>query len=200
MQRDYSDGATFDWRILWSTEDDISDELLCQKEKYYIGKVKSISRIYNQTDGGIGMNGYKYNEDQLKDMSKRVSGSSNPMSKINLEQFKKMVKMFEQGCGNAEVAQEFGLHDRYVSLVRHKKRYQNWYKEYFPDYKPVSAKKFQFSASSKLTDKQVIEIFVKSQGGMSNVELGKCYNVDASTISNIKNRKTHKEVTKDLTV
>ena len=56
-------------------------------------------------------------------------GSSNSMSKVTESDVIFMYDMFKRGCNNQEVAEVFGLHSRYISLIRHGKRWRLLYSE-----------------------------------------------------------------------
>jgi hypothetical protein len=53
-------------------------------------------------------------------------------SKITNEQFVEMVNDFVNGMTNDDVGLKYGLHPRYVSLVRHKRRWQHLW-QMFPE-------------------------------------------------------------------
>lgn len=63
---------------------------------------------------------------------KKRFGDQNPMSKVSEEEVLRMYEMFQQGLCNECVAKETELHERYVSLVRHGKRWPHIYKGPFP--------------------------------------------------------------------
>lgn len=56
----------------------------------------------------------------------------------------------------------------------------------------------KINGASKLTIEQVREIFIRSNNGESNITLGKEFGVHPDQIGRIKNRKSWKDVTKDL--
>lgn len=56
-------------------------------------------------------------------------GSKNSMSKVTEEDVLCMYSMFSRGCNNEEVSLKFGLHSRYISLIRHGKRWKMLYSE-----------------------------------------------------------------------
>lgn len=198
MQSDFDKGFPIRSVILYETEDIISDEELCALEVKYIELEQSYSLGYNKTHGGIGLSGIKFTDEQIEKKSEAKSGSNHHNSKTSLQDFLDIVSKLNEGLSNTEIAEQYNLHPRYVSLIRNRKRYIKWFEKYAPDYKIVNADKFR-NSQRKLSDRQVVEIFNKSKRlKKSNIELSVEYNVDPSTISCIVNRKTFKEVTKDL--
>jgi len=55
---------------------------------------------------------------------KPSTGEKNGQSKLNNEEAKALILDLMAGMSNKEAAAKYGLHDRYVSLVRHKKRWK----------------------------------------------------------------------------
>jgi hypothetical protein len=48
----------------------------------------------------------------------------NSMAKLTREQAKEVIMLTLEGWSNDEIAKQYGLHSRYVSLIRHKKRWK----------------------------------------------------------------------------
>lgn len=188
MQEDYNNGGSIQYGVIVDFKKEVSDSFLCECEEFWIAKLKSYEEGYNKTIGGIGGKGMIYTDIQLKEKSLRVSGDKNPMSKLSLENFLDIVKMLESNKSNKEIAEKFNLHDRYISLIRNKKRYRQWFEEYAPDYKIVSGIAFQ-ATSKKLTDKNLFELKdIIINTNFTNVEIGKWYGVDPSTISRVRTK------------
>lgn len=53
------------------------------------------------------------------------SGEKNGMSKLTKEQVKSMILGFKDGLTNQEASDKYGVHPRYVSLIRHRKRWKS---------------------------------------------------------------------------
>lgn len=58
----------------------------------------------------------------------------------------------------------------------------------------------KINGSAKLTEEQVIEIFKRSHSGESNINLGKEFNIHPDQIGRIKNGRSWKNVTKNITL
>lgn len=192
MQESYNINPDFEFGVLVDYGKPISDTELCLAEMKWISQTKAYEEGWNQTFGGIGGSGMKYTEKQLQEKSERVSGDKNPMSKITLEDFLQIIKMLKSGANNMEISKAFNLNDRYVSLIRNKRRHKKWFKEYAPDYVIVSGKQFQ--THNKLSDKQKIEIKqIIQTTNETNVSIAKQYSVGPSTISRIRSKINREE-------
>lgn len=62
-----------------------------------------------------------------------LKGQDNSMAKVTEDQVLYAYEMFRNGSCNDCVAKELDLHTRYVSLLRHGKRWKYLFKEDFPD-------------------------------------------------------------------
>lgn len=58
-----------------------------------------------------------------------ISGEKNPQAKLTKDQARELILLTREGWTNDELGERFGLHSRYVSLIRHKKRWKNLWKE-----------------------------------------------------------------------
>jgi group I intron endonuclease len=68
----------FEWSILCKTD---SVSKLNALEKFYIAAHRKMGKVYNQTDGGDGTNGYKLSEESKTKMSKAKKGKYIPWNK-----------------------------------------------------------------------------------------------------------------------
>lgn len=97
------------------------------------------------------------------------------MSKLKDSDVLAMYDMFREGKSNLEVAAVFGVHDRYVSLIRHGKRFGHLY----------SKRQETFAnsmASAGLSYEQFVEVINSEE---SNLEIGKRLNISPSSISRL---------------
>lgn len=65
----------------------------------------------------------------MKVLKPQVSGEKNPMAKLTKDQVVEMIGMIFKGSTNDELGEKYGVHPRYVSLIRHKKRWKNVWNE-----------------------------------------------------------------------
>lgn len=77
---------------------------------------------------------YRVRHEEITDNSltfedTNVSGEKNPQAKLTRDQARELILLTRGGWSNVELGERFGLHSRYVSLIRHKKRWKNLWKE-----------------------------------------------------------------------
>lgn len=111
---------------------------------------------------------------------KRGEDSSN--AKVTKEDVLSMYVMFDQGLSNKQVGDLFDLHDRYVSLVRHGKRWGWLYKEVGKQY-PESR------TQMKLSYKQVEDAYILLELGLSNKDIGEIAGIEVSQVSRLRSGK-----------
>lgn len=58
------------------------------------------------------------------------SGEDNPTAKLSNDQAFNLFRDLELGLSNNELGNKYKLHPRYVSLIRHKRRWKNLWQEY----------------------------------------------------------------------
>lgn len=177
-----------EFKVICESENYTREEL-SDLEKYYIQKYNSYDNGYNRTLGGWGGSGMKFTPEQLQAKSDRVLGEKNPSCKITNEEFFQIVDCFKFGFSNEEIGEMWGFHPRYVSLIRHKKRYKRLWGQ-VKDYEPEVS--VDIHKCKKLTKTQFFEVidFLKDpELNMQNI--ADMYNVDRSTISRINSRKLY---------
>lgn len=158
-------------------------------EQKYVEKLDSFNNGYNDTLGGVGMWGYKYSDEQKENASIKMTGEDNPTSKLKNSEFYEIVDLFKKGYTNDEIADMYGLHSRYISLIRHKKRFKRLWNKI--DYTPKK--------STKGLEKRIIkyntylEIMAMFENGGKNLEVEEKYNLSSGTGSRLKNGKLYKD-------
>lgn len=100
------------------------------------------------------------------------TGEINGMAKLTNDEYIGVAHMLSLGYDNDTIAEHWGLHSRYVSLVRHGRRWKEMYKHFGPFPKVV-----------KDTFKDKYEQFLKLKDTHRNKEIAIMLNVDASTVS-----------------
>jgi hypothetical protein len=120
-------------------------------------------------------------------------GSENSGSKLQLHQVLEMYKMFEEGKTNDEISEVFNLHSRYISLMRHGKRWQHIYNEYFNENNKVIKSCGNLKYPLDFSLKILKDTLDKTQ---TNTQIALKYGVDQSTICRIRLRKTWDEIWK----
>lgn len=109
-------------------------------------------------------------------------GSLNSMAKLTAEDFIVLCESLMEGATNDEIAQMFGIHPNYVSLIRHKKRWVSLFPSW---YKPTKS----LGNTGISLDKMVL-VYEDTLTTMSNKEIAVKWSLDPSTISRIRTRKT----------
>ncbi|WJJ55317.1 hypothetical protein QB910_000073 [Dabrowskivirus KKP3916] len=58
-----------------------------------------------------------------------MHGETNGMHKLSNDDAKRLILELEHGASNDYLGQKYGLHSRYVSLIRHKRRWEKLWRE-----------------------------------------------------------------------
>lgn len=114
-------------------------------------------------------------------LARGLKGEENPQAKLSEEDIKRMYGLFRVGYNNADIAKIFGVHDRYVSLIRHGKRWGHIYEGPFP-------KSFAYKTSLP----NLIEAMELLKSGMTNKEIADKTGIEASNISRLRHGKIWK--------
>lgn len=118
-------------------------------------------------------------------LTKIRQGEDVSTAKITEKQALEMYSMFEDGKTNEQVAEVTGLHSRYVSLVRHGRRWKKLYQQH--------GKKFDVSFTENVITIEVLkDILTLLHYGLTNKDISDATGVEVSQISRIRNRKTLK--------
>lgn len=112
-------------------------------------------------------------------------GEEHVSSKITKAEVLDIYDRFMLGYSNKEVAVLYGLHDRYISLLRHGKR---WSKEY-TEYGHVFPKSFTIHAGKSV----IITASNLIKEGLDNITIARYTMLDPSTVSRIRSGKSYKE-------
>jgi group I intron endonuclease len=114
---------------------------LNSKEIFWIQKINPDYNISKGGDGGKtkGFSGRKHSEStksKMKDIHSKqydgrfekfvFEGEKNGMSKLTNQEAKELIKdIMETDLNNRELGEKYGLHKRYVSLIRNKRRWKH---------------------------------------------------------------------------
>ncbi|WP_099301761.1 nuclease [Bacillus sp. Marseille-P3800] len=160
-------------------------------EMLYIKKYKANDPAYgyNQTLGGVGLHGYHFTSEQLMHKSFLMQGEKNVSAKLTNEQFYQIVELLKQGKTNEEIAQIHDVHPRYVSLIRHKKRFLSLWKNV--DYTPAPSDKVK--QNRQLNYEAFKDVVRMLKNGATNVEVERKYGMSAGQGSRIRNKKLYKD-------
>ena len=113
-----------------------------------------------------------------------LKGETNSQAKITELEAIEIIKLILEGLSNIEIADMFDLHDRYVSLIRGKKRWKSLWDSHFSESSaPISKKLSQRDLDAENLIKDVLLT------SLSNADIGRKYLIDPSTISKIRTGK-----------
>lgn len=186
LQNSFNKYKAYKYRVLYKS-DDITLEELSELEKYYIKKLNSYKDGYNLTLGGEGGLGLIVDEKGKQIRSERVVGELNPQSKLSNKQFYEIVKLFKAGKTNSEIAEIYNLHDRYVSLIRHKKRFKKLWAT-VKDYEEEKSN----GQKRALTYNEFLQVVEMLKNGATNAGIERAFNLSAGTGSRIRHKKLYK--------
>lgn len=107
---------------------------------------------------------------------------TNGMAKLSESQYVELIQMILNGYSNTEIADKYGLHNRYISLVRGKKRLRSIWAKFNNQTIPQSGDNSKLSFENRL--QLISDLAVKT-----NKQIASEYNLDPSTVSKIRHRK-----------
>lgn len=189
LQRAYNKYEKAETYILAKYEN-ISGKELSIIEQRFIQKYDSYKNGYNLTLGGEGGLGLVISEEEKKKRSLRTTGELNPAAKLTNNQFFEVVELFMQGKSNKFIGELYGLHDRYVSLIRHKHRFKSLW-ELVGNYNPLKSNEVAEKLGS-ITESEFIEIVNEMLEGKTNAEIEESHVLSGGTASRIRNQKLYK--------
>ncbi|AXH70976.1 HNH endonnuclease [Vibrio phage BONAISHI] len=114
-------------------------------------------------------------------LAKGKKGAANSQAKVTEEIILDIYKMFEAGFSNQDISKRYGLHDRYVSLIRHGKRWKYLYVRY--------GKTFPRSYEFVFRKEQILmarELLLK---GHNNLTIAMATGIEKSNISRFRHGK-----------
>lgn len=118
-------------------------------------------------------------------------GQENSMAKVLETDVLEMYDLFRLGYSNSEVADLYGLHDRYISLIRHGKRWNYLYKQKV-DTPFCKSYTYKVSRSAILTAHKLLT------EGYSNLDVSKATGIEKSMISRLKTGKCYADFISDF--
>lgn len=111
------------------------------------------------------------------------SGEANSQAKISNQDFLHICELLMEGATNMDISILFGLHDRYVSLIRHKRRWVDQFPEWYIPSKSLGNTGIDLSV--------MIDIYTDCLNPTyRNMDISDKYSLDRSTISRIRSGKT----------
>lgn len=113
---------------------------------------------------------------------KVCKGEDHPSSKLSSTETISLIQELLDGSSNEELSVKYSLHSRYVSLIRHQKRWKHIWDEYFPG--KVAPNSFtDLKASTLDRDLVIKELLTTSEACRTIAER---HDVDQTTLSRIR--------------
>lgn len=149
---------------------------------YFLGGIPS-KMVVNHLDGNklnnklynLEITTYQLNMQHayVTGLAKGKPGETNSGAKLSENEYRQLCLDMIAGMNNDELSQRYNLHSRYISLIRHGKRWKHLYNEYGPFPKSIPVDK---NEESKI-------VFQLMRNQYTNKEISEILPVDASTIS-----------------
>lgn len=117
-------------------------------------------------------------------LHKAVQGEDQWMAKLSNQDAIDAINMLLNGATNDDVASKFNLHARYVSLVRHKKRWAHLWESHFSGMTAQTSNKF-VGKFAHIAEAIVHTAYTDTF--RSNADIGAEFGCDASMICHIRN-------------
>lgn len=118
--------------------------------------------------------------------TKKITGENNPMASLTENNVLEIYQMIKDGSDNIDIAIKFHIHDKYVSLIRHGKRWKHLFIKHF-NYDDI----YHYSLGlNYLNKKKILEVLtLLTTTNKSNSEIGFIYGLDKTTISKVRNKR-----------
>lgn len=129
-----------------------------------------------------------------------TAGELNSMSKITNKKAINLIRDILNGKTNEEVALKYDLHPRYVSLVRHKKRWKSIWDNFYRDQNTLKSAKqvdrskidYQSYKINRSDQLEILDLIVNKK--LLLKDIAKKYKLDPSHLSRISRKQTWKNV------
>lgn len=169
-------------RVVWETFNGLIPPKLCIN---HINGIKKDNRLSN-------LELVTYKENYRHGLKMGLINPSQPaqengMSKLTNVEYLKIISMIMDGKSNQEISNICGLHPRYISLIRGKKRLLSIWEEYELEHGVHSIP--QSGENSKLSLQDRLNLIAELPH-FNNKTITDKYNIDPSVVSNIRYKKT----------
>ena len=148
----------------------------------HINGVKTDNRLCN-----LELCTYKENSQHavLLGLNNPCLGEDNGMSKLKEEEVLEIYKLLWQGYNNEDIASVYNLHSRYVSSIRHGKKWKHLYEK--------QGKKFPKSFKYKMPIPSILTAWNLIKEGQRNVDISKLTGIEKSMISRLRTGSCYKD-------
>lgn len=116
--------------------------------------------------------------------------------KIDIDTLKDIMSLIMSGLSNRDISKKYEVDERYISSIRYKKKFRKIWDILYPGaIPPQSIKEYETPNAewnnSKFDLNKQLEIMLFLRY-LTNIEVGRLFNIDASVLSNIRYNKTWK--------
>lgn len=173
------------WEVIREFDKSTSPQELIELEKHWISELDTYKNGYNETEGGEGIKGYKFTEEQ-KD---KISGENGNNSKLKSYQVIDILNLrYKDNYPYYKIAEKYSLNKQTVGDICSGKLW----KKVFCDY----CKKNKVELlERKIKDEDIVLILdYRYNNFMTYKDIAKIFNVDRTYISNICNRKIKNKI------
>lgn len=119
-----------------------------------------------------------------------TSGEKNGMSELTEKEVLEIYDLIKKGESNDVISIKYNIHSRYVSLIRHGKRWKYLFKQHFT----TSFKSLDNIGYNYRTIIKILKII--SKGEKTNKEISEIFDLDRGSVCKIRNRKLWKDAWK----
>lgn len=113
----------------------------------------------------------------------RIQGEDHASAKLTNQDAIDIINLMLNGSSNDDIANKYALHTRYVSLIRHKKRWTHLWESHFPNSTAPDSKKLK-GKYMDIAEELVKEAYTTKN---SNATIAAKFDCDASLICHIRN-------------
>ena len=123
-------------------------------------------------------------------LSTPKKGQDCSTAKLTDDQVIEIYGLIKQGYTNMQIANIYSIHDRYVSLIRHKKRWQHLAAIHFPDAEKMYSLGNNVNTNLDFMFEVISEVL--KYPSISLASIARKYKIDASTAVRIRSKQTWK--------
>lgn len=182
----------FIWEVIDTAK---TQDELNEKEIHWIEFYNSFGvNGYNLTRGGEGRSGYSLSVETRKKISEAHQGSKHHNAKLTEKEVLKIKELLKVGETQTNIAKKFNVNRETISLIKSGKLWSHTGED-------ISSIECSKTSNAKLTEDDVREIKNLLKGKtMTHQEIANRYNVNKSTINNIKRNKAWTQVGEDVSI
>lgn len=130
-----------------------------------------------------------------------LKGEEVSSAKLTIDDIKNIINaILTEHATNEQLGEQYNLHSRYISLIRHKHRWKHVWDEYFPGAIPPKSNQLvtPYSTESQFSTEQRLQIIrAIFEDGLTNTQIQHKYHIERSNVSRIRHHKMWKVTLND---